>query len=370
MNTDDRLLQILENSSCLSKGQMTGYLKHTLYPEELRAVELHLSSCALCNDALEGMETQLDVDQLLASIVPPVLPNAAPKEKPKEKKEAPAVTKPEKAETVVPLAKTTTPQATEPDHKNDAHINPFRPRQRWARPIGIAAALALIFGALWYFKFNKENSERQIAEHIKQPPYAAPASASMDTEQQTAMQTVTPGQQDSLNKIAEKKHSDSIYLAKKEEQKLKALKDSATLALASKGDSGKGIAAESQSVAASRTTAADEKEQPEIAMKKVAAAPAVSKPREESKEEPSDFELGLQKYKQRNYASALLYFKSAESDKGDPKHWEAVYYSGLCNKLLNKDRKARKLFERVVDAGVPLKKSAQKQLDDMKKANK
>jgi hypothetical protein len=369
MNTDDRLLQILENSSCLSKGQLTGYLKHTLYPEELRAVELHLSSCALCNDALEGMETQVDIDKLLASMVPPALPNTAAKEKPKEKKEVPVVAKPEKAETVIPLAKTTAQHTTEPENKNDVHTNPFRPRRRWARPIGIAAALVLGCGALWYFKFNKENSERQIAEHINQPTYTEPAQR--DSDRQTVMQAVTPGQQDSLNKVAEKKHSDSIYLAKKEEQKLKALKDSTSLALAAKGDSGKGkIATESQSIAASKTTEAEEKEQPEIAMKRVAAAPAVSKPKTESKEEPSDFELGMQKYKQRNYASALLYFKSAESDKGDPKHWEAVYYSGLCNKLLNKDRKARKLFERVVDAGVPMKKAAQKQLDDMKKANK
>lgn len=368
MNTDDKLLQILENSSCLSKGQMIGYLKHTLYPEELRAVELHLSSCALCNDALEGLETQQDVDKLLASMVPPVLPAAAVKEKPKEKKEVPAA-KPEKAETAVPLTRNTIQQVSEPDPKNDIHTNPFRPQRRWARPIGIAAALALICGALWYFKFNKENSERQIAGHINQPSSNAPV-AGMDSEEQAAMQAVTPDQQDSMKKVAEKKHSDSVYLARKEEQKLKAHKDSISLALEANGDSGKNIAAENQSVAAAKTAETDEKEQPEIAMKRVAATPAVSKPREESKEEPSDFELGLQKYKQKNYASALLYFKSAESDKGDPKHWEAVYYSGLCNRFLNKDRKARKLFERVVDAGVPLKKSAQKQLDDMKKANK
>lgn len=367
MNTDDKLLQILENSSCLSKGQMTGYLKHTLYPEELRAVELHLSSCALCNDALEGMETQLDVDKLLASMVPPVLPNiVVHKEKPKEKKEIHTTTKP--AETRVPLAGTTVQHISEPDNKNELHTNPFRPRRRWARPLGIAATLVLICGGLWYFKFNKDNSERQIAEHINQPAHVEPVQ--MDSEQQTSLQAVVPGHQDSLNKIAERKHSDSIYLAKKEEQKLKAKADSVSMVLAARGDSGKSIAAENQSVAAAKTAEPDEKEQAEIAMKKVAAAPSISKARE-AKDDPTDYELGLQKYKQKNYASALLYFKSAESDKDDPKHWEAVYYSGLCNKLLNKDRKARKLFERVVDAGVPLKKSAQKQLDEMKKtANK
>jgi hypothetical protein len=365
MNTDDKLLQILENSSCLSKGQMTGYLKHTLYPEELRAVELHLSSCALCNDALEGMETQLDVDKLLASMVPPVLPNiVVPKEKPKEKKEIPATAK--SAETRPPLVVATAQHASEPDHKNEIHTNPFRPRRRWARPLGIAATLALLCGGIWYFKFNKENSERQIAEHMNQPAYAEPTQ--MDSEPQTVLQAVVLAQQDSLNKIAERKHSDSIYLARKEGQKLKAKADSLAVALAGiKGDSGKNIAAENQSIAASKTAEPDEKEQPEIAMKKVAAAPAISKAKE-AKDDPTDYELGLQKYKQKNYASALLYFKSAESDKEDPKHWEAVYYSGLCNKLLNKDRKARKLFERVVDAGVPLKKSAQKQLDEMKKA--
>ncbi|RYG44656.1 MAG: hypothetical protein EOO01_19100, partial [Chitinophagaceae bacterium] len=145
MNTDDKLLQILENSACLSKGQLTGYLKHTLYPEELRAVELHLSSCALCNDALEGLEMQQDVDKLIASMTPPVLPALPPKEKPKEKKEAPIAAKVEKPAPVMSPA--AAPKAD--TDKKEPVVAAFRPKQRWGRPIGIAAALLIGCAALW-----------------------------------------------------------------------------------------------------------------------------------------------------------------------------------------------------------------------------
>jgi TolA-binding protein len=357
---DDKLLQILDNSACLSKGQLTGYIKHTLYPEELRAVELHLSSCALCSDALDGMEMQQDVDALIASMIPPVLPALAPKEKPKEKKEIPVAVRTEKAE-AAPAPKPAPALKQDVGHKTDHNTVAFRPRQNWARPIGIAAALVLAFGAFWYFEFNRDNSKKQIAQQREITPDTITDKA---LASQPAAQAVMPGP-DSLAKLAAKKHADSIFIAKRDEQRLKAKKDS-LLAINLIKDSGKSVASESPAVAASRMAVADQAEETEA--KKPAAAPA--KPKEDAKKEPTDYELGMRKYKEKNYASALLYFKSAESDKEDPKHWEAVYYSGICNRNLNKERRARKLFERVVEAGAPQKKSAQKQLDDMKKGDK
>lgn len=357
---DDKLLQILDNSACLSKGQLTGYIKHTLYPEELRAVELHLSSCALCNDALEGMEMQQDVNALIASMTPPVLPALAPKEKPKEKKDIAVAAKADKAEAApapkpAPLAKHDT------GRKTDQTTMAFRPRQNWARPLGIAAALVLGFGAFWYFEFNRDDSKKQIALHREK---ITDTSSDKAMASQPAVQADMPGP-DSLAKLAAKKHADSIFIVKREEQKLKAKKDS-LLAVNIRKDSGRSVASESPAIAASRMAMADQAEETEA--KKPAAAPA--KPKEEAKKEPTDFELGMRLYKEKNYASALLYFKSAERDKENPKHWEAVYYSGICNRNLNKERKARKLFEQVVEAGAPQKKSAQKQLDDMKKGDK
>jgi hypothetical protein len=360
MNTDDKLLQILENSACLSKGQLIGYIKHTLYPEELRAVELHLSSCSLCNDALEGLEMKADVDKLIASMVPPVLPHIAPKEKPKEKKEVPVATKPEKAETIAAAAsRTSSSHHTDTDRKGDHHTAAFRPKRSWARPMGVAAALLLAFGTFWFWNYNRDKSKNEIAQKLNQNDTIA----QNDLTQQTVNAPAATALSDSALKLAEKKQADSIFLVRREAQRQQLKKDS-LLALQSGGDSGKSAAMESPAMAAVKIAEVPIQADEEVA-KKPAAAPAKAK--EEPKKELTDFELGLKKYREKNYASALLYFKSAESDKDDPKHWEATYYSGLCNRNLNKDRKARKLFERIVDAGAPQKKAAQKQLDAMKK---
>lgn len=358
MNTDDRLLQILENSACLSKGQLTGYIKHNLYPEELRAVELHLSSCALCHDALEGLELQQDADQLIASMAPPVLPALPGKEKPKEKKEPPPV----KVETAAHTMRNAATPAQDQHPKSSSKTTALPVRNKWLKPLGIAAAILLAFGTLfWHFEFNRDNSKREIALHTEPSPAIAP-------EQQQASDKVAPNTipvKDSIAGIMAKKHTDSVVLAKREEQKRKTRKDSLVLALASKkGDSDNAVT-ESSALASLKSTA-DEAENAPVAAKKATAPAMVAKGKEETKKEATDYELGMQKYKEKNYASALLYFKSAESDKSDPKHLEAVFYSGICNRNLSKDRKARKLFERVVEAGGPLKKSAQKQLDAMK----
>jgi len=356
MNTDERILQILDHSACLSKNQLLGYLKHTLYPEELRAVELHLSSCALCNDALEGLELQQDAEELLASMTLPALPALPPREKPKEKKDIPAApAREEKAAAAAPAAKNAQPSA-EP---GGSHT--LRPQRSLARPVGIAAALALIFGALWYFGFRKEHSEPQLAEKVPViADSAGPAAGNSDPDT-SHRPDMAAAEEAEAKAAAEKKHKDSLLLARKAEASLKARLDS-TQAIAAQ--------TEPRPLAPAPETAsapAEEDAAKTVAARKMAATAPARDDKEEPKKELSDFELGMQKFREKNYASALLYFRSAESDKDDPKHWEAVYYSGLCNRYLNKDRRARKLFERIVDAGAPQKKAAQKQLDDMKK---
>ncbi len=365
MNADQRILQILENSACLSKGQLLGYLKHNLYPEELRAVELHLSTCALCNDALDGLELQQDPDQLLASLVPPVLPAPviAPKEKPKEKKDIPAV-----AALSVPKQ----PVAAAASNAEGNNVQRFKPGNLWLKPLGIAAALALGFGALWYFEFRKEDNPATLARQTAENA-ATGGENTHDTGNRPIASAAPIADKTQLE--AEQKHKDSLLLAKHEEAKRKARKDSLALAAQKKAaaqEEMQGLAAKQAAAEKESTAVAD------VDAKKPVAAPAVaarskeesSKEDKEPKRAPTDFEQGMQKYKEKNYASALLYFKSAESDKSDPKHWDAVYYSALCNKNLDKKRRAIKLFERVIDANAPQKKAAQKQLDELQKKDK
>ena len=370
MNADQRILQILENSACLSKGQLLGYIKHTLYPEELRAVELHLSTCALCNDALEGLELQQDPDKLLASLVPPVLPAIIVA--PKEKKEIPVTPKQEK--TIPAVAAAQSARSATSSSGETSNIQRFKPGNLWLKPLGIAAALVLGFGALWYFEFRKDDKPGQLAQET----------ANTDTGKRNndtgnpklAANAPVPAANEAKLVTMEQQHKDSLLLAKREEAKRKARKDSLALLAAQKTsqaqEATQGLVAKQEAAEKESTAVAD------VDARKPMAAPAMARskvdaPKEENKEPKkvlSDYELGMQKYKEKNYASALLYFKSAESDKGDPKHWEAVYYSALCNKNLDKKRRAIKLFERVIDANAPQKKAAQKQLDELKKKDK
>ncbi len=45
---------IFLRTSCLTKEQLEGYVKNTLSKDELRAVELHMTSCELCSAAIDA----------------------------------------------------------------------------------------------------------------------------------------------------------------------------------------------------------------------------------------------------------------------------------------------------------------------------
>jgi len=361
-NDDNKILQILDQSACLSKSQLLGYLNRSLYPEELRAVELHLSSCTLCNDALDGLEAVQNAESLIASIVPPVLPAIIVPEKPVEKKE------PEPQPAYVPSKKRSRAKINAESASSEHNRYNSNPKGIWFRTIGIAAALIIGFGLIWYFELGSKAKMENLSDNM-------PAA---DTEQHSPNVANAPGLEslkaDSLKMAAEKKAKDSVYLAALKAEKLKAQKDS----LAS-------IATVQTDTVVTGLVAANEKDDlnndgADASAKKQAAAPvaamAPKKEKEKEKESDkgadaktvkSDFELGMQQYKQNNFASALLYFKTAESNDKDPKHWEAVYLSGMCSKSLDKKRKAIKYFERVVAAKAPQAKAAQKQLDAMNK---
>src|SRR6202012_4469572 len=146
MSNEKNILQVLDQSACLRKGQLLGYLNKSLYPEELRVVELHLSSCALCSEALEGMETVKNAKQLIASIKLPVLPAVIIPEKVIEKKELPSVKVAEPAAMSHPKGRHA--KTSLPSEKNVPETKPVSKKTNWVRPLGIAAALLIGGGAL------------------------------------------------------------------------------------------------------------------------------------------------------------------------------------------------------------------------------
>lgn len=362
-NDDQNILQILDQSACLSKSQLIGYLNHNLFPEELRTVELHLSSCVLCSEALEGLEAVQNAESLLASIVPPVLPAIILPEKPAEKKEL----KPEVKPVHVPSQKHLRIKNQAESKSQEPNKYNSNPRGFWFKSIGAAAALIIGFGLIWYFELGSDKERKNVISGNL---------INADSERRTENAANAPQPvasiTDSLKMMAEKKTKDSVYLAALKVERLKKQKDSlALIAAAGEKDTiGKN--------AAKTLLAAKEQEEirvtePNPSAKKQAAtadmAAMAPKKEEDNKTTKSDFESGMQLYKQNNFASALLYFKTAESNDKDPKHWEAVYLSGMCNKSLDKKRKAIKYFERVVEAKAPQAKAAQKQLDELNKDN-
>ncbi len=372
MNSEERILQILDQSACLSKGQLTGYLKRTLYPEELRAVELHLAGCPLCNDALEGYEKLADAASVLGAIKMPVLPAIAPKEKekPKEKKEPVVVAKAAKPEPAPA-------PAPQPGNDNTAKLTSQRSTARLLRPLGIAAALVIGFGALWYFGLRDKGSQGELAQN-NEPVQTTTDSNTVDNRRLAASNPTSTQQAAPVPAAPPKPHKDSLLAAHTTRHA------DTTIKAARLQQAPAAMAMQAENAAAPEVAAADrvsedklKEEATEKRMRKsednMAAAKAAAKSadiKEDRKKEAdkpqSDFEKGLELYKQKQYASALLYFRSAESDDGNPRHWDAVYYSALCNKSLNKKRRAIKQFQRVIDAGASQKNAAQKQLNELK----
>lgn len=363
---NERLLQILDNSACLTNRQMTGYMKHDLFPEELRVVELHLSGCPFCSDALEGLAEHHEKIDLVAGLPMPVLPAISlpekPKEKPKEKKEQDPVThkKPAPAK-----------------YRSSASTHTPSSINRWKAPVGIAAALIVGFGALWYFKFNQPAGRDILAMNtVSEDTNTALNEATANQLKTDARQEATnPEVNDAIARTTRDstvlaqanpaptpipiKKADSVVPAKPALTVAAADEDRQPTVAAARTEQGK----DDTEIEASKTVAALEK------------APQVSAAKERKQEEKqkdppatrSNFKIGMEQYKQQEYNQAIGYFKQAEANPSDPNHWEAVYYTGMSYKALGKKRKAIKQFKQVLDGDHrTLKAAAQKQLDEMK----
>ncbi|MFT4062281.1 MAG: hypothetical protein QM642_07995 [Edaphocola sp.] len=330
-NTDDGLLQVLDSSACLGKSQLTRYLKKDLYPEELRAVELHLSSCALCSDAVDGLEANSDNDALLASLTMPTLPQLPPKEKTKPK-ETPTIPAP----TPKPTIKSTPPK-----------------RFNLGKPVGIAAAMALIIGAGYWLYKNGSTSNPSASEDVSTGKVAE------GNEPHDSPTVASSKAMDTALLLAEKKKLDYTVSAQRIEANRKKKRDSLqALAALRQADTNKPVAvASAPAEATSDRKAVADAEKNEATKAKQAITDL---------NEMTDFDKGMVQYRRGNYAEALELFKRPEKDDSDPKHWDAVFYTALSNKFLDKKRRARKGFEKIVEANAPYTRAAQKQLAEMK----
>src|SRR5690606_18312941 len=80
----------------------------------------------------------------------------------------------------------------------------------------------------------------------------------------------------------------------------------------------------------------------------------------------SDFDKGMELYRQQQYGSAVLYFRSAANKSSDAKYYDALYYSAMAYKNMGKKRKAINYLKKIVaDESAPNKSEAQRQLDTL-----
>ena len=55
MNANSHKRSLFNESGCLSQEALKAYVNSTLKEDELRLVKAHISSCPLCEDAVEGV---------------------------------------------------------------------------------------------------------------------------------------------------------------------------------------------------------------------------------------------------------------------------------------------------------------------------
>ena len=389
---DHRLLQILENTACLSKSQLQGYLDKSLQPEELYAVEMHLIECPICNDAIEGLNGVQQLSHLLNTI-PVMTKLPVPKNKDK---------KPAEPKNDIPG---TAPTAS--DHKNKTENtgmpdtgersrpiapvpknNPPKPAwgRQWGKPLGIAAAIAFLFSMLWYFELGGADellrsgdaaavipdSDTFLADAT---PPAKPEhlSSAPVTKDSTFAVVAVP---DSVNapvkppEVALKKE-EAVKMKEqpkgKPEVKKEAVVTAPVVAVKQPEQQVRRAEVHPQELAASGEEHADvantsrsERSIPEQ-VSVVNNTPAVQTENTLSR---SDFDKGMELYRQQQYGSAVLYFRSAANKSSDSKYYDALYYSAMAYKNMGKKRKAINYLKKIVaDESAPNKSEAQRQLD-------
>jgi|GEM_PF-2029868 len=389
---DHRLLQILENTACLSKSQLQGYLDKSLQPEELYAVEMHLIECPICNDAIEGLNGVQQLSHLLNTI-PVMTKLPVPKnkdKKPTEPKNDIPSTAPTASDNKNKTENTGMPDTGErsrpiaPPAKN----NPPKPAwgRQWGKPLGIAAALVFLFSMLWYFELGGADellrsgdaaavipdSDTLLADATPpaKPEHLSPAPVTKDS---TFAVVAVP---DSVNapvkppEVALKKE-ESVKMKEQPKEKPEVKKEAAVTApvAAVKQPEQKVRQAEvhPQELAASGEEHADvaNTSRPERSIPEqvsvVNNTPAVQTENTLSR---SDFDKGMELYRQQQYGSAVLYFRSAANKSSDSKYYDALYYSAMAYKNMGKKRKAINYLKKIVaDESAPNKSEAQRQLD-------
>jgi tetratricopeptide (TPR) repeat protein len=358
---DRRLLQILENTTCLSKTQLEGYINNDLQPEELYAVEMHLIECPICNDAVEGFIREGNINALSSQL--PTSLKLPPHKKEKKGPEAKNIVS-------TSHANTTGGSNTSKQYNERRPARPFN----LLKPFGIAAVLILGFILLWHYQLSRPATDKPIAARMNNGPSDSNISgADQPVTQGPAAKESLPLQKDTAKTVVNKNADSSTQKAS--QNMAPAAAPLATAANPAKDDN----VVISDADAANKKNAAAKKEESKpvtispdsdetTTKERIAKASDAVDKKQAAKADntpQTDYEKGLNLYHQQDYGSAILYFRTVMKDDNDPKLYNAMYYCAMSYKNMGNRRKAVKLFKELVKANAPQKGLAQKQLDAM-----
>lgn len=154
-----QLLHILDQSSCLTKRQMTDYARGIMTDEEAHALETHLNACPLCSAAIDGMlmhgAPALEaVGELSAGFIKEHFDRITPQ---------------------IHLNSMAAVPMAEPSVASQKAKKITFPG--WQRNLGIAASILLAFGLLWYWQYGRDDalSSAPIAANMDAATPASPA---------------------------------------------------------------------------------------------------------------------------------------------------------------------------------------------------
>lgn len=415
----ERLLNILDQSTCLTRRQMKDYLAGTMLPEEVHAAETHIASCPLCSMALEGFET--NNEEALAAIAS--LNSGFLKDH---------------FDSITPQIHLNSMTPAVPVAHHPHHHTKKKKTQTYSllKVAAVAAALVIGFGVFWLIdhRGNKIQDAGRIAQNEEVAVPAAAAPPVMSSDQAPAPQKNSVAQKQPLvNKTTATSSSDAVEEVAVTRESAPVSEDAAVPAIS---DAGTRVIARNKPAAAPATgyrrdsvsyqsrdggnvqlggarapygnsyvvdqnAASEAKEQNQpagkadskmttyrwsddrkkaadtvampapkavIAAKRSVAAEPVEKVKDKEAEagiEEAPLRKGDELYGKGNYKAALTKYNAAMKSGNRRQRAEATLMAAKCYRNMGNKTKAISLLQNMVDNGGPQKRAARRMLDEL-----
>ncbi|MEZ5016821.1 MAG: tetratricopeptide repeat protein [Flavipsychrobacter sp.] len=368
---------IFDHSACLSAKQLKSYVSGSMVHEEAHAAEVHLLSCPLCSDAVEGLQESGSVEAIKAM---DLFPKEFLKQHLGETNAEEYISAPTKPATAVTKEEEVTPREKS-----------FKNIRIW-RITSIAAALVIGIGALWLLRgVLKEKNTTTVAEAVNIEK-TTPKPSSEFTAQVEEVDTATSGIDDVVDTIGIANSTDAppepntqeeqLGKAQPEEQVATAAmaKDNAARELAKKADVadkklvGKQEAEKKAKEQAAKLAAVEDRDKEVRARmgnsfdaannnSKYYDNAADTKPTvEKAATEPPKEYTADELYEQKNYTAALAKYKKQMNSADREQRDEARLNISRCHIALGQNASAKAILQSLVDENSSQKRKAKKLL--------